>query len=343
MTIAHRAGTILILTAVASGCSPGLEPYTVPDSFPVLSGPYLGQAPPGSTPEIFAPGILSHGFHEHGLALSPDGRELFFATADVGYGHYTIIRLARSDDLWSPPEVAPFSGDQSDLMARFSPDGRRLYFASRRPLVGEQGPKADFDIWSIEKTADGWSEPACLGSAVNTPQDEAQPSVSADGTLYFQAGYDEATANDLYASRLQNGRYGTPEKLPDGLNTEHNESAPFIAPDESYLIFQSNRPGGVGSLDLYVAFRTPDGSWDVPVNLGPGINSPAADGAATVSPDGRYLFFQSYRRPAVETYRGKSYAELLELYRRPENGYATLYWVDAGILKELGADRPKGR
>lgn len=343
MTLAHRAGTILILTAFASGCSPGLDRGRGPGGSPAVSGPYLGQVAPGSTPEVFAPGILSHGFHEHGLALSPDGRELFFATADAGYGHYTIIRLARSDARWSPPEVAPFSGDYSDLMVRFSPDGRRLYFASHRPLVEGHDPRRDADIWSAERTAEGWSEPTHLGSPVNTTGNEAQPSISADGTLYYQADYDESTANDLYVSHQQNGRFGTPEKLPAGLNTEHNESAPFIAPDESYLIFQSNRPGGVGSLDLYVAFRKPDGSWDEPVNLGPGVNSPAAEAAATVSSDGRYLFFMSYRRPAAGTYQGKSYTELLRLYRRPENGYATLYWVDAGILRALRSGRPDGR
>jgi Tol biopolymer transport system component len=189
-----------------------------------------------------------------------------------------------------------------------------------------------------ERGADGWTVPLNVGPPVNTEGVEAQPSVSSSGTLYYQADYDQETAYDLYAARLENGRFETPEKLGRGINTEFNESAPFVSPDESYLIFQSNRPGGLGSLDLYVSFKLSDGSWGVPVNLGPTVNSPRAEFAASVSSDGKYMFFSSYRTPGADTYRGKSYGKLQELYRAPENGYGTQYWVRSEIIEELRKD-----
>jgi Tol biopolymer transport system component len=302
---------------------------------PVLTGPYLGQAPPGRTPEVFAPGLISFGFHEHGLTFSRDGTEAYFVTTDVGYSHYVIVRLVMEKDRWSAPTVAPFSGRYRDGVVRFAPDGRKLFFSSHRPLQEGTDSRADSDIWMSERAADGWTEPLNLGTPVNTEGVEAQPSVSSNGTLYYQADYDQETAYDLYTARLENGRFETPEKLGRGINTEHNESAPFISPDGSYLIFQSNRPGGLGSLDLYVSFKLSDGSWGVPVNLGATVNSPAAEFAASVSPDGKYLFFSSYRTPGADEYKDKSYGELQELYRAPGNGYGTQYWVRSEIIEEL--------
>ncbi len=50
------------------------------NDFPILMGPYLGQTPPGATPELFAPGIISYGFHELRITFSPDGNRVFFAS-----------------------------------------------------------------------------------------------------------------------------------------------------------------------------------------------------------------------------------------------------------------------
>lgn len=328
---------ILIVTLAA--CAPvqsgGPGPAERAAGVPALSGSYLGQAPPGRTPQIFAPQVISFGFHEHGLTFSRDGTEAFFVTTDVGYSHYVIVRLVRRKGRWAAPEVAPFSGRDKDGIVRFSPDGRSLFFSSHRPRQGQTAPGVDSDIWMSERTVDGWTEPLNIGPPVNTEGVEAQPSVSSSGTLYYQADYDQETAYDLYTARVENGRFAIPEKLGPGINTDFNESAPFVSPDESYLVFQSNRPGGLGSMDLYVSFRLSDGSWGQPVNLGATINSPAAEFAASVSPDGQYIFFSSYRAPGADPYRGKSYGELHDLYRAPENGYGTQYWVSSEIIEEL--------
>jgi Tol biopolymer transport system component len=304
------------------------------NEFPDIKGPYLGQKQLGMTPEVFAPGVISHGFHEHSLTISPDGNDLFYVITDAGYSLYRIIYLRMTNHVWSAPQIAPFSSDYSDLCPLFSPDGKRLYFVSTRPAPGQTKGKDVGRIWYVEKTEDSFGMANYLELPIYPDADIANPSLSANGTLYYQYSYEEK-GWDLYHSRFTNGEYGEPDNLGDKINTLHNESAPFIAPDESFLLFHSNRPGGYGGMDIYVSFKQPDGSWGQPINLGKGINSSASDWRPILSSDGKYLFFSSYRTFKSDYYLGKSYKELIDSYRNPQNGTGTLFWIDARILTNL--------
>lgn len=292
-------GIVVLLVLIFSNC-------TRQSDFPVLKGPYLGQKPPGLTPEIFAPGIISYGFHEHHLTISPYGAEMFYVMTDAGYSQYIIISVTNENNRWAQPKVAHFSGEYFDMSPSFSPDGKRLYFTSQRSFDPESGVINNMDIWMVEKSGNFWREPVKLGSPINTENHEVNPSVSADGTLYFQANYEKETANDIYFSCLKNEEYSVPVKLGNGINTEHNESCPFIAPDESYLLFHSNRTEGFGSMDIYVSFKQRNGSWGKPINLGKKINSPASDYGPYISPDSKYLFFTSYRTLEPDVFKEKS-------------------------------------
>jgi len=75
------------------------------------------------------------------------------------------------------------------------------------------------------------------------------------------------------------------------VNTRYNENGPGIAPDESFLVFNSVRPGGLGGTDLYLSLRQSDGTWTTPRNLGPRVNSAYHDFGSYISPDKKYLFF----------------------------------------------------
>lgn len=295
---------------------------------------YLGQAPPGKVPEIFAPGIISHGFHELGIAISPGGDEIFYVTSDRSYKLYHIIRLTQEGCHWGLPEVASFSGRFIDNSVCFSADGNRLYFRSKRPPDGDAGSRRDGNFWMTDRTGNRWSIPEMLPPPVNTQKNESALSVAANGTLYFSASYEKEHGGDIYRSVMKDGKYGRPEKLQCEISTAYGEGRPFISPDESYLIFQSNRPGSLGYNDLYVSFRKDDGSWQTPVNLGEPVNSEYSEFAPHVSPDGKYLFFSSYRALDPGVLKGKSYDELLDLYRDPRNGYATIFWVDARVIHD---------
>ncbi|UCC71624.1 MAG: ankyrin repeat domain-containing protein [Gemmatimonadota bacterium] len=309
-----HAGLVELLVAHGSNRSPA--------AFPVLEGLYFGQAPPGSEPELFAPGIVSSHRFEHGtVAFSPDGQEAFWSSSyplpGSGYTWSRILTSWLEDGRWTAPEVATFSGGPraGDDVPFFSTDGNRVYFISGRPdRLG--GPTSE-RIWYVERTADGWSEPVVIDGGPNSLDLHWQFSVAANGNIYFgsgdPSGYGMA---DIYVSRFVDGRWAPPENLGNVVNSESGDSSPYIAPDESYLLFMRNRaPDGLGGVDIFVSFRSGDGVWTPPVSLGAPVNSPSHDICPIVSPDGRYLFFNSFR-----------------------SGNADNYWLGAEIIERLRPD-----
>ena len=79
---------------------------------------------------------------------------------------------------------------------------------------------------------------------------------------------------DVFKSRFIDGHYSEPENLGGSINSEFAESNPYIAPDESYLIFTSHgRSDGYGKYDLYISFRKTEGSWTKAKNMGNQSNS----------------------------------------------------------------------
>lgn len=195
--------------------------------------------------KLFANRVINTDADEYGPAFMSGGKTLYF-TRRVNRRDSEFIYISRLESgKWSAPALAPFSGKYFDKEPFVAPDGKRIFFASLRPVDGvEPKNRRDFNIWFVEKTASGWSEPRQVGPAINSPAYENYPSVAANGTLYF-AGEREGGkgGNDLYRARLINGKYERVERL-DELNTPNVDADPYIAPDESYLIFCSNRPGG---------------------------------------------------------------------------------------------------
>lgn len=278
--------------------------------FPELSGNYLGEKRPGSIPGIFAPGIVSTGesFEHSSAVFSHDNKEVYWsARVDKVY---KILYMKIKDGKWSSSQVVSFCEQYSGGTPFFSPDGEKLYFASSRPLE-KNGALKDSDIWVVKRRGDGWSEPINLGSNVNSEKNESNGNVSEDGTLYFRSN------TDLFKSRQKNGNFQPREDLGSQINTDAYELAPYIAPDGSYLIFESNRPGGMGGFDLYICYKKRDDSWSDPINLGDKINTEEWERFPALSPDGNYLFFL-----------------------RVSDG-SDIYWVDAKIIEELKPDELK--
>ena len=153
----RRLACLLCLVSVA--CSPTCcdDPASLQatSTFPELRGPYLGQAPPGLEPEIFAPGIVSTGLATRDIAMTPDGGELYFA---VTLGGRTMIMVTRQQGgVWTEPAVAPFSGRYLDIEPAISPDGQRFFFLStrdRRPGQEEKSGWVYQDIWVMDREGD---------------------------------------------------------------------------------------------------------------------------------------------------------------------------------------------
>ncbi|HWR51889.1 MAG TPA: hypothetical protein VN428_12320 [Bryobacteraceae bacterium] len=279
--------------------------------------PYAS-ARPVTEAALFEP--LSTPDYDLNATFTPDGRTVYFTRSTPNFQHWTIVVSHFREGKWTQPEVAPFSGVYDDADPFLAPDGKRLFYISNRPLDGK--PKREHDIWMVERNASGWSEPANLGSNVNSPGTDYYPSVTADGTLYFTSIRKEGKGGmDLYRSRVLDGVYQPAESLGDVINTPVSEGDAVIAPDESFMVFTSfGRPDDTGRGDLYIS-ELRDGTWTVPRNLGPKVNSVARDFCPTLSPDGKYLFFTSERN-ALDARRTEplNYAALMRALRSVMNG-----------------------
>jgi hypothetical protein len=124
---------------------------------------------------------------------------------------------------------------------------RSSIFASRRPVEGAT-QRADNDIWVLEKTNTGWSEPRHLDAPVNTQSQELSPSVTKDGTLYFSSNRQGGKgAADIYRAKLVDGKYTAPENVGEAINSPGPEVQVFVTPDEDILILcrsRANRQSG---------------------------------------------------------------------------------------------------
>jgi Tol biopolymer transport system component len=247
---------------------------------------------PQPTPQLFGENIISTSDESH-PAFTSDGRTLYFLKNTPSFNHWTIVVSREQDGKWSVPEVAPFSGQFADADPFITADGERFFFISTRPVNGKA--KEETDIWMMKKAGDGWSAPEHL-TAVNSETSEWFPTVSKNGNLYFGSERPGGKGRcDLYCSKLVDGKYGPPENLAEPINSAANEVEPFIAPDESYIIFAgTGLPESRGAYDLYISFRR-DNAWTKPRNLGDTINSVGWDFSPKVSPDGKWFFFTSNR------------------------------------------------
>lgn len=301
------------------------------NGFPELKGSYLGQKPPGMTPELFAPGIITTEYHEHSSpAFSKEGKEVYWSVFINFWGPQVILYMQQKNGIWAEPEVAPFSGQYSDGNPCFSPDGQKLFFESRRPSIKGDPYTGNTDIWVVHRTDTGWSEPENLGIIVNSDKWERGPSVSSNGNLYFcswrEGGFGES---DIYVCRFENGNYSKPENLGNIINTKGYESFPFIAPDESYLIYESD------SDELFISIRRIDNSWSIPENLSEKLNS-TNDRFPLLSNDGKYFFFVSNRWLGNPYFNSKlNLRQVKEKAKSLSNALGNVFWVDAKIIDQF--------
>jgi ankyrin repeat protein len=286
----------------------------VPPQFPVLKGDYLGQAQPEDTPQMFAPGIVSgHGFEsEHSPPVfSPNLKEVYWTSKWKG----PIFFMVQKNGVWIAPKPAPFCSEYGDGEPIFSPDGKKLFFLSFRPLK-PGGPNDKENMWYVERTKNGWSQPKPVSPLINAFDLHWLFSVADNGAIYFASPSGKSYgSNDIYSSRFINGEYEEPKNLGNVINTSGIDHTPYVAPDESYLIYvSSGASSSPYDMKFYISYRNEDGSWTKPINIGEKINSIRLSLCPAVTPDGKYLFFI---------------------------GAADIYWVDAEFIERLKPDHIK--
>ena len=275
---------------------------SAPSSQTPPKGPYLGQTPPAKAPEVFAPGFISTEAHEFSCSFTSDGQEFYFTRRDPIL-NVPVIMVTRSvDGTWTDPEVVPFVKNRMSFEPRVTPGGRRLFFTWDEPLPGQQGPP--MNVWYVDRVDGRWSEPQNPGPPFN-PMKAMYVSVTSDGTIYTTDISEGPGREAIAVARLTDGKYTSLERPGPPINVGARDMYPYVAPDESYLIFSSRRGAG-GQEGLFVSFRAADGKWDDPQAIELGM--PA--GLPLVSPDGKYLFFTAGERGKSDIYWVR--AEFLE-------------------------------
>jgi len=242
---------------------------------PTIKTPYLGQKPPSLRPIPFAPGLVSTEIYEYDGAFSKDMKAFYFIRR--GEEHKTSAfyeyKYNEINGEWIKSEIAsPWIGRPV-----ISPDGKTMHLGDRY----------------LEKTESGWSELQKLAppTVSNDSMYIMRLSSSANGTYYFDTYKENDSTFPIRYSRLIDGKREEPIALPKAINTGTFLSHPFIAPDESYLLFDAKREEGFGDSDIYISFKQKDGTWGPAINLGDKINTSAWEASASITPDGKYLFF----------------------------------------------------
>lgn len=307
--------------------APGLPGNTVPTEVPVL----------------LAQGLINSGVNTRDVTMTPDGRELYYCMAGPGYRHAVILVTKFRDGAWTEPAVAPFSGssDWIDLEPFVSPDGERFFFMSTRPAPGEEEGEAD--IWVMDREGDQWGDPRNLGAPVNSDQAEYFPAVTLNGDLYFTRADSTGRIHQIFRSRFSEAGFKEPELLPEQVNCGSNRFNATITPDESRLIVSAvGVPGSLGAVDYWLVRRTPDDTWDDPVNLGPVINDGAGQSwSPYLTPDGDTFLFMSSRRSVVEPAWPVTWGQLQAAHLSAGGGNPNIYVVKSDFLDRMPEEMPE--
>ena len=215
----------------------------------------------------------------------------------------SMVGNAKADFIFGEPINLgpPVNTSATDVVGSISADGLSLYF-SDGPWVLAPGGYGGGDLWVSKRASkdEPWGEPINLGSVVNSTDNDATPSVSADGLLLFflsnrPGGHG---GEDIYVSKREtiNSEWGTPVNLGPAVNSSAAEVAPNISADGCTLYFGSNRAGGSGQEDIWVSTRiNRDAPWSLAENMGPIINSSTGERRPCISADGLTLFWHSNR------------------------------------------------
>jgi len=267
---------------------------------------------PKDTPLVFGEGIISTDSYEFAITFTPGMDELYFTRRKPEEVN-KIYAMRLIDGKWSNPEIAFFTTTEGwDFEPHINPQGDKLYFGSIRPLSDTLGSTGLYQ-WYCKKVANGWSTPIPLEKPFIERSVTMYLTSSENGNLYFTTGEKGDKPEDwvIYNSVKEDGQYKRIKRLDSQINTRGKWIAhSFIAPDESYLIYDFKSERGFGESDLYISFNN-KGEWTEPINLGPKINTDKTEMAPSVSPDGKYLFFH-----------------------RGEEDTGDIYWVDFGLTKE---------
>lgn len=253
---------------------------------------FFGLKPPGKTPELFAPGVVSTNNLEIEAAVSPSMDEFYYVRQKKGESPQSYV-AKYVDGEWQETATA-----RSDGEVFISLDNKTMYLGNKYR----------------SRTDTGWTEEKSLGDPY-AQYPVMRLTASAKETHVFD---EREVIGVIRYTELVDGKRSEVKQYDENINRGKFTAHPFIAPDESYLIWDSERVGGYGGSDLYISFRQEDGSWGPAINMGGEINTELDDTYGSITSDGKYFFF--YRIYLRGTF---------------EESEANIYWVDAEVVMGL--------
>jgi len=278
LNLARSAGAFLLLGIAAIGIARAQNtalPASAIFTFPWASGDFSDDPP----------------------TATPDGRTMLFQRE--GAHNSKIFESHLIKGRWSTPLVTSFSGSWLDQFPAMSPDGTYLIFESDRPIAaGAATTEPVANLWRVDGTRSGWSVPVHLPDTVNISKRIYGHSVAANGDIYFMSTTEPRGKDSGWrlfrAARTAEG-YARAEALAfsDGSSSDVD---PYIAPDQSYLIFSSRgRREPTNEEHLFIAFRH-GADWGpvIPIRY-QGDEQAKNDDTLNVSADGKILYFDSFR------------------------------------------------
>lgn len=264
------------------------------------------------------------------VCLSNNGNECYFTMQSPNQTISVIATMKKVKGIWLQPQLLNFTKEFSDLEPHLSPNNLRLYFASNRPLNDTSKSAKDYDIWYVQRTEidSPWQKPINIGSPVNTAFDEFYPCITTNENLYFTSerktglGYD-----DIYVSKQNGNNFSEPILLDTTINTKVMEFNSFVSRDERFMIFTKyNTKDGYGSGDLFITYKTENGTWGLPQNLGNTINTKAMEYCPFYDEVKKVLYFTS-RRNTIQPKQFNNFRALKNYISTQPNGLSKIYKI----------------
>ncbi len=281
-------------------------------------------------PQMVGPYVISSPHFEGHASITPSGNEIYFAIYTHDHSYSTIAHSTYANGSWKEPEIAGFSGKYADGSPALSPDGKKLFFSSRRPVGSSGEVNSSNDIWYVEQVDNNWSTPVWLPAEINTGFNEFSPSVDLEGNLYFCSNRPGGFGDmDVYYAEFSNGQFQASVLLDSLINSKYHEGNVGVSPDGKMLfVMVQHKPGDLGYDDIHFALRT-DQNWSPLKNIGSIVNTYSFDFSPKVSPDGKTLFFASRVNRDYHLKDTTYTHDLLGNYlNSPLNGLGNIYKIE---------------
>jgi len=243
---------------------------------------------PDSVPRVFAPGVISiPETVEEGIEFSMYGQEIYFARKS-GEGeelNSSVYFMHKTANGWTRAKKAQFSSDSRDAEPAISPEKNTLYFFSERRKPGITSYIGE--IWLAKRKNGKWQNATYPQNVLNETWINSL-SITKNGELFFSSFRNNKMG--VFRASVNNGLISEPEYLPKEINSLAGVTKPFISRDGSILLFEG-QTGGYGNTEIYISFKTRKGIWEPALKLNENINQTKKETNASLSPDGKYLFF----------------------------------------------------